>query len=272
MPTFRKLIFPIICVILILNLSSCFFAIDPGPYSGPYNDLYALASCTIPGAPGYENVTIEIVETDSYGRTLYRFSSSSKFYHDAAKNVEVDDLRNLKAYIICQRNSDVDVYYMENICYITAKNWTDFSEDVLLSFKQRNMWNQGFDESQCSVRKIKQTPDFALPDDEELIGILGTPSAGSQFISAPVSVDANGRTLLFVREIFSTAPNEFGYSRSFILISDENGKFSQEHTTEIQDFYNHQEALEALKETVGWSMSTKSQLQGTVSVKTSPTE
>lgn len=255
MQKFHKIVFPILCIILSYNLSSCFFAIDPGPYSGPHNDLYALACCTIPGAPGYENVTIEIVETDSFGRTLYRFSSSSKFYHDAARNDDVNDLRNLKAYVICQRSSNVDVYYMENICYITAKNWTDFSEDILLSFKQRNMWNQDFDESQCSVRKIKQTSNFALPDDEELIDILGTPSACSQFISVPVSVDANGRTLLFVREIYSIAPNEFGYYKSYILISDESGKYSQEFYVEIEDFYNHQEDLETLKKNTGWSMS-----------------
>lgn len=249
---FHKIASPIVCIILLLNLSSC-FAIDPDPYAGgKHKDLYALVNCTVPGAPGYDNVTIDIIETDSYGRTLFRFSSCSQFYHDAAKNSNANDFRNLRAYVICQKSNDNTVYYMENVCYLTTKSWSDISEEDLLSFKQDNMWDQEFDEDKCSIRKFIKSLRYSFPSEDELVDILGTPSDSTNFITSVVSVDRNGRTLAFVREISSASSYEYRYCKSYILISDENGEYSRECSIEIQDFYNHQEDLATLKQASGW--------------------
>ena len=252
----RKILTPLlcvaICVVLLINLSSCFFAIDPGPYSGNRDDLYALAKCNIPGAPGYENATIEVVENDDYGRILFRFSTRDTFYNDALNSSPDESPINLRAYMICQKSSADSVYYMENVCYLTAKSWDEFSDDKLTAFKQANMWNQEPNEKNWSVCNIKQTPDYDYPGEDELANICGTPEENVSLGYDVVSVDARGRTLIFIREVYSPVFNQVEYYKSYIAISDGNGKFSKEYSAEIEDFYDHKEDLIALKESVEW--------------------
>ncbi|MBQ9779709.1 MAG: hypothetical protein IJW00_02070 [Clostridia bacterium] len=257
----KKILTPWLCVaifvVLLINLSSCFFAIDPGPYSGNRDDLYSLVTCNIPGAPGSENATIEVVETDDYGRILFRFSCRSSFYYDAVNSLAGESPVNLRAYMICQKSSAGSVYYMENVCYLTAKSWDEFSDDVLTAFKQANMWNREPNEKNWAVCNIKQTPDYDYPGEDELADVFGTPGENVSLEYDVVSVDAHGKTLIFVRELYSPAMNQFEYYKSYIAISDENGKFSKEYSIEIEDFYNHTQKLITLKELVGWAPITK---------------
>lgn len=242
----------LLCVVLLVNLSSCFIAIDPGPYSGDRDDLYALVKHNIPGAPGFENASIEVVEKDEYGRILFRFSSRSSLYHDALNSSPDESPVNLRAYMICQKSSSNSVYYIENVCYLTAKSWDDFTDDILTDFKQTNMWNQELTEENWSVCNVNQTPDFQYPGEKELADISGASGENISLQYDVVSIDARGRTLIFVREMYSPAWNQVEYNKSYIVISNENGEFCKEFSTEIGDFYHHTAELIALKETVGW--------------------
>jgi hypothetical protein len=211
-----------------------------------------LVQNNIPGAPGAENASIEVVETDAYGRILFRFSCRSSFYHDAINSSPDESPVNLRAYMICQKSSRNFVYYMENVCYITATSWDDFSEDILTAFKQANMWNEEPTEKSWSVCKTNQTLDYHYPSKNELADISGNLGENVSIEYDVVSIDTCGKTLIFVREIHSPALNHVEYGKSYIAISNENGEFCREFSIEIEDFYHHTAELIALKETVGW--------------------
>lgn len=247
----------LICIILLGNLSSCIFVFDPGPYSGNQDDLYALVENNIPGAPGDENATIEVIEKDSYGRILFRFSSRSTLYNDASDCAPDKDRVNLRAYVVCQKSSGNFVYYMENVCYLTAKSWDDFSDDILTAFKQANMWNQEPNEANWSVCKVKSSLDYNYPSEQELFDISGTSGENIHLIYDIVSMDARGRTLIFVRELYSPGVNQMEYYKSYVAISNENGGYSKEFSMEIEDFYNHTAELIAFKETVDWARNSR---------------
>lgn len=247
--TWYAVIFTILCCSM--WLVSC----DLNSYQGTQNDLFEVGIRNLPGTPGARNDTIEVIEEDNYGRVLFRFSSDGVFFVDASQVVED---RNLKAYVICQKSTKTEAYYLENECYLVAKDWDYFTEDVLADFKNKNDWNKELVDSKLTCCKIGEpTSDmsFHLPSDEEIRSIIGkldedvTWTEEVTWTTDFINYDATGRALVFVR-VHSNSSVQF--CGSYIMISDSTGSFTIEATQKIDDFYNHKQELINLKEKVGW--------------------
>lgn len=244
-----------VCILIPYTLSSCFFAVDFFSDNEMPNDqdcLLALAKCTVPGASDVDDLSIEIMDTDSYGRILFRVFGFSSLYHDSSNSGNAIDHNNLKAYVISQKIRGGYAFYMENVCYITIKSWDNCTKETLTSFKEMNMWNQAPENTDFSARKANQVLDYSFVDKKELVNILGVPSEGFEFQINEVCVDAQGKTLVFVREMYSPARNEYEYGKSYILISTTEGAYSKEYSIQIDDFYAHKNELIELKKATGW--------------------
>ena len=135
------IIFAIFTLVLLLLLTGC---------SSKHSEntiLQISGSYSIPGmfqADLKENLPIEVLQKDSYGRILYSYSS----YNVITETTEI-------AVAICQKSDDEFVYFYEDVCYIIG-NYTDIEIEIL---KNINDWDLPYDENKMSRRKIQYSID-----------------------------------------------------------------------------------------------------------------
>ncbi|MEF9990097.1 MAG: hypothetical protein RR716_06260, partial [Christensenellaceae bacterium] len=122
----------------ILLLPSC---LGLPTYRGGNIALYSLIVDNIPGLvtsrPG--NATIEILETDQYGRTLFTYRGDASRYDGYADTLYI--------YAICQQVKDKNVYYYEDYFYILADSADSFYSEDINELKKINDWELPIDES-----------------------------------------------------------------------------------------------------------------------------
>ncbi len=146
----KKIKFTVIILILVVFLSSC---IVTG------NDLDICARLSVPGmlisdlkSPGYP----EIIEEDSYGRTLYEYT----LWNSLAEEKET-------VLVVLQKSDNDYVYYYEDLNYI----FEEYGEEEISLLKEQNDWEKAFDESKMSRRSIKASFDgFIRPRNDTLEG------------------------------------------------------------------------------------------------------
>lgn len=88
---------------------------------------------------------VELVETDAYGRSMFR-------YHSHAGTVEADwDWETyLTTLIICQKTENGKAYYYSDFCWLgkaseQSKEYAAFTEDEIALLKERNDWDKPLD-------------------------------------------------------------------------------------------------------------------------------
>lgn len=92
---------------------------------------------------------VEIIEQDSYGRTLFEYSTENAITSQEET-----------IFVVCQGFDDDYTYFYEDINYIDS----ECSQEALDALKQQNDWNQPFDESKMSRRYNQVTFDlFIVP-------------------------------------------------------------------------------------------------------------
>lgn len=134
----RKLIFCVITLSLLficIAFSACitrFF--QQRPSNNPA--LYSVLVCSVPGAGDrYTRAgSIEVLEIDSYGRTLFKHSQPVPIYYRY-------DSAPLLSYVICQKTDDRGAYYLKDINFELADG-NGIDESRLQSLKERNGWEQ----------------------------------------------------------------------------------------------------------------------------------
>lgn len=148
-----KIFVVILCAMLQLSLFGCQYR----GYKGKYNDLYTTAINSILWNNGYSygadrviDSSIEVLEIDSFGRTLFTYHE--KYYNNS--NI------SFLALIITQYSDSKNVYYYEGDNYIIKKQEIynseikTFDENEIIALKQENDWNEELLIDNCTKKQI----------------------------------------------------------------------------------------------------------------------
>lgn len=133
----KKLLISLI-VVFIFALSCLETACQPYQYYGKYAELYSTFVCAVPGTGGRHGTPreLKIIETDSYGRTLFKHEQFQRFYHtDWA----------LCGYVICQHFDGENAYYLRDISFEIDSSFDNITDDRIEMLKKRCNWEQPLD-------------------------------------------------------------------------------------------------------------------------------
>lgn len=153
-----KRIVLMILLIFTTILSSCGY----DGYSGNHFDLYSVAINSVLWLNGYSwgadykcDPSIDVIEEDSYGRTMFIYYE--KYY----KGSDI----SFSALIICQDSNEKEVFFYEDINYIVkerilyTQKTENFTDDEIVYLKLINDWDKEIDYDKCvkkDIAKAKQ--------------------------------------------------------------------------------------------------------------------
>lgn len=165
-----KRIILMILLIFTTILTSCGY----GGYSGNYSDLYSVAINSVLWLNGYSwgadyecNPSIEVIDEDSYGRTMFIYYE--KYYKGA-------DI-SFSALIICQDSNEKEVFFYEDINYIVkeqilyTQNTEIFTDDEIANLKLINDWDKEINYDKC-VRKDIVKAKQKLSSEKEIQNLI----------------------------------------------------------------------------------------------------
>ena len=165
-----KRIILMILLIFTAILTSCGYS----GYSGDHSDLYSVAANSVLWLNGYSwgadyecDPSIEVIEEDSYGRTMFTYYE--KYYKGA-------DI-SFSALIICQDSNEKEVFFYEDINYIVKeqilyiKNTENFTDDEIAYLKLINDWDKEINYDKC-VRKDIAKAKQKLSSEKEIQNLL----------------------------------------------------------------------------------------------------
>lgn len=149
----KIILITIVPICIIIFLTGCTYK----GYSGKYPDLYTVAINSVLwnnghsfGADRYINSQIEIIDKDTYGRTIFIYHE--KYY--AGADISFSSL------IVCQNSNEKNVFYYEDVNYIVkeqaiyTKNTVEFEKEEIEQLKLINDWNQEINFDKCIKKEI----------------------------------------------------------------------------------------------------------------------
>lgn len=256
----KILIVTLIQVTILIIITGC----TPINYLGRDYDLFGVALSSVPGT-GEFRPYINIIEVDTYGRTLFTVQVGSSLYGES----NVGGL----VYSICQKSDKNYTYYYDTVCYLPGRSLEEFTEDDIARLKEQNDWNKPLDENLMSKRELpsKSKQSGYIDFDKinyNVINDIASGLIGDKYdhIIRLVSEDYDGRLLIFIREYEhfqgGTLTEETKivynfYKSSYALILNPDGSYSENSIIELDDFYRHTEKLAELKKAVGWNLDMK---------------
>ncbi len=263
----------LVALILVLLMSVTAFSgcIMIREYKGPNPELCSVAWANLVGIMGYwsdgeltGDPTLEILQTDSYGRVL--FSYSEEHFYKEKKGV----------YLLVMQSCDGSTasYYPEDCYYHVFADVVDdkciYDTEVIEALKLLNDWEKPIDASKCEsteivTRKPEGKIDNAENDSylEEIVeryyerdGRYVNPRNIS-FVSLSrfVMKDDYGREMYIVYTNFEEYGNkvEIYYSYKFLMVFTPDGNCHEESVTLMNDPNNAQNDVKRIKEMCGWN-------------------
>lgn len=165
-----KRIILMILLIFTMVLTSC----GNSGYSGKHSGLYSVAANSVLWLNGYSwgadyecDPSIEVIEEDSYGRTMFTYYE--KYYKGA-------DI-SFSALIICQDSNEKEVFFYEDINYIVkeqilyTQNTENFTDDEIAYLKLINDWDKEINYDKC-VRKDIAKAKQKLSSEKEIQNLI----------------------------------------------------------------------------------------------------
>ena len=257
----KKTIAFILLLALLMVCTSCHY----GAYyyvDSEDKSAFIIASYNIPGASDGYDTQVELIEEDSYGRKLYRFScicQNGLFYKDGY-NYDVEPSVNLRAYVISQKETKKGVYYLDSVCYMIRLTWDEFSDELIEELKALNQWDTELNTGTMCYRpypgsKLGGTEVNPLFSEVEMAYKKHT---GKDLYRDNVAIlyvcnDTAGKCLAFVREY--TGANEKESNCAYAIIALPSTSDEEEpkyYIAELDDFYQQNDVVIALKEEAGW--------------------
>lgn len=153
----------LVLILALLTSTLLFAGCTYSGYKGDNPELCSVAWANIPTLHGYAfngevsfDAEIEILETDNYGRILFRYSEDANGYGQ------------YDCYIlIMQRADDKNAYYYPDDCYTFLSleyedlwNDLDLNGSEITALKERNDWDKPLDASKCeSTQILRKKPE-----------------------------------------------------------------------------------------------------------------
>ena len=253
-----------------------FLALTKSPYNyeGEYANLYTVVLNSFFGSKGYhptgetdEDPFIEIIETDTKGRTLF-------FYYECSGRLNEESSDNSSssyyygAFLIMQKSTDTCVYYYQEDCIETYQiDYPSFHTDLNLEafdsskLKELNDWNEEIDETKCTKKEIitQRKKDLKISDSKfenitkNYLSKNGIkPGIDSFRGDTYISSDEYGRELYHARG-FIYLTKDTTQSFNYAIIFNPDGSYNPDTCIiEIKDMMNFQEQIKTLKYINGW--------------------
>jgi len=253
------------------------FTGDPSSshYQGEYIDLSTEARSSILGSYLEFFSTIEIIEEDSYGRTMFIYVGNSIAYADSIYGSK----GNLFAIIISQKTDKDYVYYYPDYNFIlyAYDAQSRLTRDELLQYafdptiaadiealKKRNDWEKPINNEKCvkvkvsrfnkeqDVRKIVSNRTLVSEDAKQKAYGLATgfPEDSKYYSFCYLASDKYDRHLYFFRNL----KDDGSYEKSYVVIFNKDSSFDRDRgVIEIANVWDYQEDLKAFKEQNNWN-------------------
>ena len=254
---------------LILSITGCMYR----KYRGDYPDLCTVAWCNVPTIDGYSSngealydATVEILETDQYGRTLFSYT----------------EMRGSTLALIMQYSDDDTVYYYPDDCYVFISDYNSVNSsydaqemqvdptcEEVLSLKALNDWNLPIDESKCEKSEIltrKANKDKLKIKDHQFETVIEEYYENYDIYVNPRNVsfvryseylmsDSYGREMHVLYTDFEEHYDKHitSYTNIFLAVFDPDENCFQESVTLIAEPKNPALYVKAAKEASGWN-------------------
>lgn len=167
----------LVCVVTFTNCETMFYR--PGTLGKTqYFEAYYILNANNPlfDSMGSDDAAkfdkVEKLETDAYGRELFRYSAWAQYIIEGCDNNTYATF-----LVICQKTGGDFAYYYEDYCWLTKKNnsddstFADYSDEEFMLLKERNDWGLPLnDDKMQQVRYrntgIEEKPNFSLLSEE----------------------------------------------------------------------------------------------------------
>lgn len=263
MKLFHKIKKMTVTIIFISLFAIFLVGCDSTKNKGEYPELYSIAVNSLLGVLGYNShgdVSIEIIEEDSFGRKLFSYSEGETY-----------------SLLISQKTNEPYVYYYPDYNFI-SKKWegegTSFTKEEVEDLKRKNDWDKELNESKSikvEITRKKTKTEIHIEDkDFETIFKSVAQSKGYKgndtiFRSAIYCTsDMYGRALYYAwgvgRDVNGEGVNQHSLymDLKLIIIFNPDGSYNIDTSImELSDMYNYQDALKAFKELNKWNLSFK---------------
>ena len=197
-------------------------------YECPHDSSYSSAS--------------ERVETDEYGRVLFKYWGGHGLYFDGSPDI----------YAIIQKEDSKNIWHYGSDSYVLIPPGEALIEEKLDTLKEKNDWGKEPDLEKAEKVPIIKGPlkgTYSRTHIENMI----TPMCreGEDFKYFTMAVDKNGQVLVLFR-IFTWKGDKPTDITSYAAIIQPDGTYSTESIEQIEDFYSPNETIKKLKEIHGW--------------------
>lgn len=160
------------CAIMLCSLCACEPVYDEFNGSAEKNAAMTVALNTVVFAASYFDSDIHLIKSDNYGRALYWFDDRSE---PTVEGVEEGQSYCEISLIVVQNNTETDVSYYENDCYLNLHSILNFRYDhsesqrnhilinycddsMLEEFLNANDWNDPLMHNEkCTTKEIVRT-------------------------------------------------------------------------------------------------------------------
>jgi len=242
--TVGNLLIVMMIILFSISISGCFHK-----YSLETVTMMTQAFYAIPGAENEpHSLHSKFIETDNYGRTLFRFSSGS-----------------LSAFCILQESDEKYVYYYDNVSFlIESYNYSMYNPEDLDSLKEANNWNEAIDENKMIKRELLKSTlssrnrDSAIgwrKADSILDNALGADEKNN-FSSEYFDYSQTGQELFCVYQMQNTSTTgEYDWEvlEEYLMILNADGSFDPDnYLIKVDDWDQINTLLAEIKEKNGW--------------------
>ena len=183
-------------LILCLLLSGCLPKLAPRLGRLKCYDVSKIVENNLPyGGGAISRDWVELLDTDAYGRKLYRYFNDYCHYR-----------------LIQQKVEEPYTYYYEDWCYIVrSRNMPEFTEDEVNALKEANDWGKPLDESKMTqLNYVDPLPGFEDPSAcrNAVCDYFGC-ARWEEFMLDAMGVDGNGNEIYLVTVYYENRAQEY---------------------------------------------------------------
>ncbi len=244
----------VLCILyLMTSIVSCDFR--PNYYNGTNaGAYYELLEYNLPGMGN--RATICVLEEDAYGRIMFSCLANN-----------APDFHSDFSYGICQKKTDTQIYYYEDICILYGESEEAITQDQINAWKKKNDWNTELQIEKCVERELvgikaydrrSVNPEPSLSSIEELCAAyLESDSDTVSHLVYYGATDRFGRQVIYLKETkykSKKSLDQVEYTKTWILMMGENISVDQ-WIMEIDDWVceNYQVCITTIKEANNWN-------------------
>ncbi len=238
-------------------------------YDGDYPELCSVAWESIPTLSGFASngealydATVEILETDDYGRILFSYTEDCMDYDGVGYYV-----------LIMQRTDGEKAYYYPDDCYMFTfleeeDALIDIDSDEIKELKELNDWDKPLDESKCEGTDIiRKKPDGNIKVNNNYFeDIVREYHENSGRYIHPKNIsfvhyfrfgigDDYGREMYVVYTRFEefTEKTETNYEYVFLVVVNPDKSYDPQTVVILEDLANPRDEVKQIKAQTGWN-------------------